>query len=46
MAASFVAELIDAQGNTTLLHNTNFWRIRGDKFQEVYVYMSGDNPLV
>ena len=46
MAASFVAELIDAQGNTTLLHNTNFWRIRGDKFQAVYVYMSGDNPLV
>lgn len=46
MVASFVAELIDAEGNTTLLHNTNFWRIRGDKFQEVYVYMSGDNPLV
>ncbi|MFT5073215.1 MAG: ketosteroid isomerase-like protein [Patiriisocius sp.] len=46
IAASFVAELIGADGNTTLLHNTNFWRIRGDKFQEVYVYMSGDNPLV
>ena len=46
MVASFVAELIDAEGNTTLLHNTNFWRIRGDKFQEVYVYMSVDNPLV
>ena len=46
IAASFVAELIDAEGNTTLLHNTNFWRIRGDKFQDVYVYMSGDNPLI
>ena len=46
IAANFVAELEDYDGNTTLLHNTNFWRIRGDKFQEVYVYMSGENPLV
>jgi len=46
IVASFVAELVDADGNTTLLHNTNFWRVRGDKFQEVYVYMSGENPLV
>lgn len=46
VVASFIAELIDADGNTTLLHNTNFWRIRGDRFQEVYVYMSGENPLI
>ncbi len=46
IAASFVAELVDGQGNKTFLHNTNFWRIRGDKFQEVYVYMSGANPLL
>ena len=46
IVASFVAELVDSDGNTTLLHNTNFWRVRGDKFQEVYVYMSGENPLV
>ena len=46
IVASFVAELKDSEDNTTYLHNTNFWRIRDDKFQEVYVYMSGENPLV
>lgn len=46
ICASFVAELVDADGNTTLLENTNFWRVRGDRFQEVYIYMSGANVLV
>ncbi len=46
IVASFVAELVDHNGQKTLLENTNFWRIRGDRFQEVYVYMSGANPLV
>ncbi len=46
IAASFVAELTDADGNITLLNNTNFWRMRDGKFQEVYVYMSGENVLV
>ncbi|MEO0411534.1 MAG: nuclear transport factor 2 family protein [Pseudomonadota bacterium] len=46
IAANFVAEMIDDKGETTLLYNTNFWRIRGDQFQEVYVYMSGANVLV
>ena len=46
IVASFVAEVIDADGNKTLLENTNFWRIRGDKFQEIYIYMSGENVLV
>ena len=46
IAASFNAILNHADGNQTVLRNTNFWRIRGDKFQEVYVYMSGDNVLV
>ncbi|WP_108811963.1 nuclear transport factor 2 family protein [Sphingorhabdus sp. Alg231-15] len=46
IAASFVAELTDADGNVTLLNNTNFWRMRDGKFQEVYVYMSGENVLV
>ena len=45
ITACFTAELVDGEGNTTLLYNTNFWRIRGDKFQEVYIYMSGENPL-
>jgi hypothetical protein len=51
ITACFTAELHDHDGNVTLLYNTNFWRLRpggegGPKFQEVYVYMSGANPLV
>lgn len=46
IAASFVAELTDAGGGVTILNNTNFWRVREGKFQEVYVYMSGANVLV
>ncbi|GAA4050710.1 nuclear transport factor 2 family protein [Parerythrobacter jejuensis] len=49
ITASFIAELHDADGQVTLLNNTNFWRFRpgpdGPKFQEVYVYMSGANVL-
>lgn len=46
IAASFEAVLTDSEGEITRLFNTNFWRVRGDKFQEVYVYMSGANVLV
>lgn len=46
IAASFTAELENHDGETVLLENTNFWRIRDDRFQEVYIYMSGGNPLV
>ncbi|MGI9228590.1 MAG: nuclear transport factor 2 family protein [Gammaproteobacteria bacterium] len=46
IAASFIAELTDAEGEKTYLQNTNYWRIRDDKFQEVYVYMSGSNVLL
>ncbi|WP_339693980.1 nuclear transport factor 2 family protein [uncultured Parasphingorhabdus sp.] len=46
ISASFTAELTDAEGGITLLNNTNFWRVRDGKFQEVYVYMSGANVLV
>lgn len=46
ICARFLAELLDREGRSTVLENTNFWRIRGDRFQEVYVYMSGENVLV
>ena len=46
IAASFEAVLIDHDGKITQLFNTNFWRIRDGKFQEVYVYFSGENVLV
>ena len=46
IAACFEAVLTGHDGSVTRLNNTNFWRIRDGKFQEVYVYMSGENPLV
>lgn len=46
ICARFLAELVDQEGKTTVLENTNFWRVREDRFQEVYIYMSGANVLV
>ncbi|MCG8505227.1 MAG: nuclear transport factor 2 family protein [Sphingomonadales bacterium] len=46
ITAVFNVVLKDAEGNETLMQNTNFWRVREEKFQEVYVYMSGANVLV
>jgi ketosteroid isomerase-like protein len=46
ISACFEAVLTGHDGSVTRLFNTNFWRIRDGKFQEVYVYMSGANPLV
>lgn len=46
IAASFEAVLTDAKGDVVRFFNTNFWRIRDGKFQEVYVYFSGANVLV
>jgi ketosteroid isomerase-like protein len=46
ITASFEAVLTAADGSVTRFFNTNFWRIRDGKFQEVYVYFSGANVLV
>lgn len=46
IAACFEAVLTAADGQVTQLRNTNFWRFRAGRFQEVYVYMSGANVLV
>jgi ketosteroid isomerase-like protein len=46
IAASFEAVLTAADGAETRLRNTNFWRVRDGRFQDVHVYMSGDNVLV
>ena len=46
IVACFEAVLTAHDGSVTRLSNTNFWRIRDGKFQEVTVYMSGENPLV
>jgi ketosteroid isomerase-like protein len=46
IVACFEAVLTGHDGSVTRLNNTNFWRVRDGRFQEVYVYMSGANPLV
>ena len=46
IAACFTADLTDSDGHVISLTNTNFWRVRGSKFQEVYIYMSGENVLI
>lgn len=46
ISASFEAVLTGHDGTITSLHNTNFWRVRDGKFQDVTVYMSGANVLV
>lgn len=46
IAASFEAVLTAADGRVTTFNNTNFWRVRDGRFQEVYVYFSGANVLV
>jgi ketosteroid isomerase-like protein len=46
ITACFEAVLTAADGKKVTFFNTNFWRIRDGKFQEVYVYFSGENVLV
>jgi hypothetical protein len=46
ITASFEAVLTGHDGSITQFFNTNFWRIRDGKFQEVYVYFSDENVLV
>lgn len=46
ITASFEAVLTAADGSKVNFFNTNFWRVRDGKFQEVYVYFSGENVLV
>jgi ketosteroid isomerase-like protein len=46
ITASFEAVLTAADGSRVQFFNTNFWRVRDGRFQEVYVYFSGENVLV
>lgn len=46
ISASFEAVLTGHDGSVTRLHNTNFWRVRDGRFEDVAVYMSGANVLV
>lgn len=45
IAASFITEVANNRGDKSFMETTNFWRVRDNKFQEVYVYQSAENPL-
>ncbi len=45
IACRFRVENRTFDGQTLVKHNSNFFRLRGDLFEEVFVYMSGDNSL-
>ncbi|MDD3445212.1 MAG: nuclear transport factor 2 family protein [Zavarzinia sp.] len=46
VAATFEGLVTTAAGVATRLCNTNIWRVRGGRFQEIHVFMSGPNILV
>jgi len=41
IAANYIEELVANDGVRTVFENTAFWRLRADRFQELYVYVSG-----
>ena len=45
IASRFRVENTGPDGRKFVKHNCNFFRLRGDRFAEVFVYMSGDNSL-
>ena len=45
IACRFRVENTTHDGQLLVKNNCNFFRLRGDVFDEVFVYMSGDNSL-
>ena len=45
IASRFRVENLSFGQQTLVKNNCNFFRLRGDLFDEVFVYMSGDNSL-
>ncbi len=45
IASRFTVRNRSHQGQTTVKHNCNFFRLRDDRFEDMVVYMSGDNSL-
>lgn len=45
IASRFRVENLGFDQQTHVKNNCNFFRLRGDLFEEVFVYMSGDNSL-
>ena len=45
IASRFRVENLGHDGVTRVKNNCNFFRLEGERFSEVFVYMSGDNSL-
>ena len=45
IACRFRVENRRFDGEQLVKHNCNFFRVRGELFEDVFVYMSGDNSL-
>lgn len=45
IASRFRVENLTFDQRKLVKHNCNFFRLRGDLFEQVFVYMSGDNSL-
>lgn len=45
IAANYVEELVASDGARSVFDNTAFWRVREDRFQELFVYVSGAQPF-
>ncbi len=45
IASQFTVRNRSHQGQTVVKHNCNFFRLRGELFCDMSVYMSGDNSL-
>ena len=45
IASRFRVENTTFDGQLLVKNNCNFFTVRGDRFEEVFVYMSGDNSL-
>ena len=45
IASRFRVENRGVDGHSMIKNNCNFFRLRGELFEEVFVYMSGDNSL-
>lgn len=45
IASRFTVRNLSHQAQATVKHNCNFFRLREDRFDEMVVYMSGDNAL-
>jgi len=45
IASQFTVRNRSHDGQMTVKHNCNFFRLRGQRFDDMVVYMSGDNSL-